>query len=290
MNNKLGVILRHGLVLALLALGADVLAAEPVAMVTDIEGKAVLSEGKDKHDLTILSELKPGARVQLESGARVAVVYLVSGQEYELGGPAVIRFNASQPEALSGAKPKKGGVALAKGGSTIRIKPVVVAQAAIVMRSSAPGSRLKLVSLSGTKTLDVRPVFQWQPPQSGLHYQFELMDDTGKTIATATTDDSFLELPTQMQLKEEADYTWMVSTVLPDGAKYSNVGDFSIAPPALREQAEKMRPLNQATVSERVEYANWLEQMELRDEARKYWKSVAAERQGHPRLKEIIGD
>jgi hypothetical protein len=290
MNNKLCAILRHGLMLALFAWGASAMAAEPVAMVTDIEGKAVLSEGRDKHDLSILSELKPGVRVQLENGARVTVVYLVSGQEYELGGPAVVRIGTSQPEALSGAKPKKGGVALAKGGSTVRIKPVAVAQAAIVMRSSAPGSRLKLLSLSGTRTLDVRPVFQWQPPQPGLHYQFELLDDTGKTIFTATTDSAALELPAQLQLQEAADYTWVISTVLPDGAKYSNVGDFSIAQASLREQAEKLRPPKDATVTERVEYANWLEQMDLRDEARKYWKAVAAERQGHEKLKEIIGE
>ena len=290
MNNITGRFIGLALLLAGMAWAGAVCAAEPVAMVTDIEGKAMLAEGAAKHALSILSELRPGARLQLEGGARVSVVYLGSGQEYQLDGPAVVRITAGQPEAVSGAKPKKGGVALAKGGSTVRIKPVVVAQAAIVMRSSAPGSRLKLLSLSGTRTLDARPVFQWQPPQPGLHYQVELMDDTGKTIMSAATDEATLTLPAGIELKEAADYTWVVSAVLPDGAKYSNVGDFSIAPAALREQAEKLRPASQAAVSERVEYASWLEQMELRDEARKYWKSVAAERQGHEKLKEVIGE
>lgn len=287
MKIRAGVFIGLALLLAGMAWAG---AAEPVAMVTDIEGKASLAEGAAKRELSILSELRPGARLQLQGGARVSVVYLGSGQEYELEGPAVVRIAAGQPEAVSGNQPKKGGVALAKGGSAVRIKPVVVAQAAIVMRSSAPGSRLKLLSLSGTKTLDVRPVFQWQPPQPGLHYQIELMDDTGKTILNAATNEAALTLPAQIELKEAADYTWVVSTVLPDGAKYTNVGDFSIAPAALREQAEKLRPANQASVSERVEYASWLEQVELRDEARKYWKSVAAERQGHEKLKEVIGE
>jgi hypothetical protein len=289
MNIRAKLFIRLAVLLGGLVCGSA-LAAEPVAMVTDIEGKAMLSEGTAKHELSILSELKPGMRLQLEKGARVALVYLVSGQEYELGGPAVVRIAATQPEAQSGAKPKKGGVALAKGGDAVRIKPVAVAQAAIVMRSSAPGSRLKLMSLSGTKTLDTHPVFQWQPPQSGLHYQVELMDDTGKTILTANTPDSFLEFPPQMELKEGMDYTWVVSTVLPDGSKYSNVGDFSIVPQEVRTQADRLRPANNASVAERVEYASWLEQMELRDEARKYWKSVAAQRQGHERLKAVIGE
>jgi hypothetical protein len=290
MKINAGIFIRVALLLGSIGCGSAAIAAEPVAMVTDIEGRATLAEGAAKHELSILSELKAGARLRLENGARVAVVYLGTGQEYELNGPAVVRIAAGQPEAVSGTRPKKGGVALAKGGSEVRIKPVVVSQAAIVMRSSAPGSRLKLLSLSGTKTLDTRPVFQWQPPQPGLHYQVELMDDTGKTILTATTGEAALALPAQIELKEAADYTWMVSTVLPDGSKYSNVGDFSIAPQAVREQAEKLRPANDATVSERVEYASWLEQMELRDEARKYWKSVAAERQGHGKIKEVIGE
>lgn len=290
MNNKPGIFIGLALLLASLACGSAVFAAERVAMVTDIEGRAMLTEGAAKHELFILYELKPGARLQLESGARVSMVYLGSGQEYELDGPAIVRVTASQPLTLSGAKPKKGGVALAKGGGAVRIKPVVVAQVAIVMRSAAPGSRLKLLSLSGTRTLDTRPVFQWQPPQPGLHYQIELMDDTGKTIMTAATDEAALALPAQIELKDAADYTWMVSTVLPDGSKYSNVGDFSIAPREVRELAEKLRPASQAPVSERVEYASWLEQMELRDEARKYWKSVSAERHGDGKLKEVIGE
>ena len=290
MNAKLVKYIRQAGLLVLLTWGGAALAAEPVAMVTDVEGKAVLAEGVERHGLSILSELKPDARVQLENGARMSVVYLVTGQEYELEGPALIRFKPNQPEALSGARPRKAGMALAKGGNSVRIKPVAVAQAAIVMRDSAPRSRLKLLSLTGTRTLDARPVFQWQPPQPGLHYQFELLDDTGKTIFAVVTDGATMELPAQLELKAAVDYSWVVSTVLPDGAKYSNVGDFSVAPAGLRVQAEKLRPGEKATVSERVLYASWLEQMELRDEARKYWKSVAAERQGHERLKELMGD
>jgi hypothetical protein len=55
----------------------------------------------------------------------------------------------------------------------------------------------------------------------------------------------------------------------------------------LRAQAEVLRPAAAAPLSTRVAYAAWLDQMELKDEARKYWKAAAAERPDDPRLKSL---
>ena len=269
---------------------ASAVGAESVAMVTDLEGKIVLAEDARKPALSILSEIKQDARVQLENGAHAAVVYLKSGQEYELKGPAVIQFGIDQPESLSGAKPQLRGAALVKGGKEIRIKPVVVAQAAIVMRSIKPNSKIKLLSLAGTKTLESRPVFRWQELQPGLQYSVKLLDDAGKVLFETSVEKSVLELPQQIQLNMAVDYTWVVSAKLPDGREFSNAGDFSIAPVELHEQVESLRPTTKAPLSERVAFAAWLEQVSLKDEARKYWKSVSAERQDDQRLKVMAGE
>ena len=42
-----------------------------------------------------------------------------------------------------------------------------------------------------------------------------------------------------------------------------------------------------APVSSRVAYAIWLEQMELKDEARKYWQALHVERPDIARLKAL---
>ncbi|MEO6172798.1 MAG: hypothetical protein ABIP02_06750 [Arenimonas sp.] len=265
-------------------------ATESVAMVTDLEGKAELTQGNKKSGLSILSDIKLDAQMKLEAGARTAAVYLKSGQEYEFKGPALIQFNADKPVVLDGAKPQQRGVALAKGGKEIRIKPVVVAQAAIVMRSVGASMKLKLLSLSGTKTLEARPVFRWQEPQRGLKYEFELLDEAGKKIYQASLKDSSITLPANVQLNESTEYTWVVSTVLADGGKYSNAGDFSLASNELRAEMKSLAPDVDATLSDRVVYATWLEQVELRDEARKYWRAIAAERNGDLRLKVMAGD
>jgi hypothetical protein len=59
------------------------------------------------------------------------------------------------------------------------------------------------------------------------------------------------------------------------------------APPGLRAQVEAARPAPDAPVSERVAFAAWLEQQQLHDEARAYWKALAAERPGSEKLKSL---
>ena len=166
-----------------------------VAMITDLKGKATLTNDVRKPELAILSEIKNTHRVQFQPDAHAVIVYLESGQEFDVKGPAVIVFGMQQPESISGNPPSKRGVALAKSGKNIRIKPVVVARAAIVMRAVKPDEKIKLLSPSGGTTLERHPAFEWQVPQSGLKYQFELLDDTGKPLFGTTLEQARVELP-----------------------------------------------------------------------------------------------
>jgi hypothetical protein len=165
-----------------------------------------------------------------------------------------------------------------------------VTQAALVMRSARPAARIKLLNHSGTQTLETRAEFQWQAPQPGLKYRFELTDDTGRTLHEAQLETTALKLPASVQLLDGVPYTWEVSARLPDGRKYSNAGDFSVAPASVRAQAEALRPAASTPLSSRVAYAAWLDQMELKDEARKYWRMLSAERPEDARLKTLAAE
>ena len=128
-----------------------------------------------------------------------------------------------------------------------------------------------------------QPEFRWQALQPGVKYQIEITDDTGRTVQEAQVDTASFKLPAGVPLKEGVPYTWEVSARLPDGRKYSSSADFAVAPADVRAQAEALRPAASAPLSTRVAYAAWLDQMELKDEARKYWKAAAAERPDRPR-------
>jgi len=260
--------------------------AESIAMVTDLSGKAVV-QGRSA---TILTEIEADAHVQLDAGARLVAIYLKSGDEYSFTGPAQIQFRANEPQILSGAKPQKRANPLAKGAKDIAIKPVGVTQAAFVMRGSRATARIKLLSLSGTKTVEVSPEFRWQEVEPDLKYQFDLTDETGKALIETQVEGASYRLPASVQLRPGTAYTWEVSARLRDGRRYVSVGDFSIAPAELRARVNTLRPAIGAPVSDRVTYAAWLEQMELRDEALKYWRVLAAERPDDSKLKSLAGE
>jgi hypothetical protein len=259
-------------------------AAQGIAMVTDVSGRV-----GGPAPVTIMSELAADARLDLASGASLAVIYLKSGDEYAFTGPAQVLFRADAPQVLSGAQPRKRASPLAAGGA-VSIKPVAVKQAAFVMRSAKPTARIRLLTLSGTKTLDVAPEFRWQELDAGLTYRFELMDDTGRSLQEAQVQGQAFKLPDSVQLREGITYTWEVSTRTPDGRRYVSAGDFTLAAADLRSQAGALRPGAGASVSDRVAYAAWLEQVELRDEARKYWKVLSTERPEDKKLRELAGE
>jgi len=257
--------------------------AQGVAMVTDVSGSVT-----GDTPVTITSELAADARVRMAKGGTLVVIYLNSGDEYTFTGPAEIEFRAGQPQVVSGAPPRRRASPLTKGAN-VKIRPLGISQGGFVMRSTPGSARIRLLSLSGTATLDVNPEFRWEA-SAKAQYRFELADETGRSLHETEVAGGSFTLPESMRLAEGVSYTWQVSARLADGRRYIGAGDFRIATTELQAQARELRPAAGAPVSERVAYGAWLEQVELRDEARKYWRALSAERPQDTKLKELAGE
>jgi hypothetical protein len=286
----LAILLRRAAPLLLLCLScvlSSAAHAAGMAMVTDLQGKATLSSGGTTRDLTILAELEAGARVQLGAGATLVALYLDVGDEYVFKGPSTIEFGPGAPDVHDGTKPEKRSLSLGKGGKDVRIRPVGVAQGAIVMRSVRPVARIQLLTLNKSRTLDSSPEFRWTAPEPGAKYEFEFKDETGRIVFESKVEATSLRLPASVQIREGVPYTWEVTARLPDRRKYSSSAEFAVAGAALRAEAESLRPPASAALSTRIAYAAWLDGAELKDEARKYWKEAAAERPDDARLKAL---
>lgn len=261
----------------LLVTGLLPFAAMAAAIVTDLTGKASMQAGDKTAAVAILSEIEPNARVQLEQGSTLVVLYTLSGDEYLADGPALIHFRPDAPVALSGAAPRKRTSTIGKDAG-IRIRPAAATQAAFVMRSARTTARIRLLTLSGTRVLEDSPEFLWQGIEGAQTYRFELTDETGKSLYETEIVGSRLKLPDTLRLQAGAGYTWELSMRAADGRRYVSAGDFSLASADLQSRAAALRPAATAPVSDRVAYAAWLAQMELRDEARRYWRELAKER------------
>ena len=261
-------------------------ATNAAAIITDVTGKAAVQGGGKIGPVAILSEIESNARLQLEKGARVVALYTSSGDEFALSGPALIHFRPDAPVALSGALPQKRSSAIGKEAA-IRIRSAATTQAAYVMRSTRSAARIRLLVLSATRTLETSPEFRWQGVEGSTAYRFELTDDTGKALYDTEVTGETVKLPVSLQLQPGTAYTWEVATRTPDGRRHVSAGDFSVAAAELRQRANLLRPPAGAAVSDRVAYAAWLDQMELRDEARKYWRALVNERPADARLKAL---
>jgi hypothetical protein len=261
-----------------------------VAMVTDLQGKATIEGPAKTRQVAILSELEPTTVLQLDVNATLSALYLESGDDYAFKGPALIRFNPGSPEVIKGSAAQRRAAPLGQESKNLRMRPVGVTQGAIVMRGVRPGARIRLLTLSGTKTLEARPEFRWQEVQPGINYEFAISDEIGQALHETRLQATSLRLPAEIRLREAVAYTWEVAVRLDDGRKYTSTGDFTVADTELRNRVETLRPAADSPFSSRVAFAAWLDSVELKDEARRYWRALAAERPGDLRLKELAAD
>jgi Domain of Unknown Function (DUF928) len=270
---------------ATLALASAVVGAEPVAMITDLQGK-VLSPSTTEAP-AILASIEAGATLQVPEGGALVVVYFQSGREFTFKGPGTIKFANGEPQMLAGAKPDSRDPLMGKVAGAGKIKPVGKIQAAVVMRGSNQSARIKLDNMVGTRVLEPKPTFMWQAPEQGLSYDFELTDESGRMLLETQVQGTSFKLPESIRLEDGKTYTWLVGTKMSDGRKYTNAGDFTLAPGDLRRDIEAVRPAADAPIAEKVTFAAWLDQMQFHDEARKYWKQLAAARSGDANLDKL---
>lgn len=261
--------------------------AEPVAMVTDIEGGNSVTGMGESTELTLLAELEPGGSVELAGGARLVIVYYESGNEFIFEGPASIKIGPAAPEVLSGNSPEEHHILLAGADGEIIIHPAGMVQASIVMRGAQDEVDIKLENLVDTKILDARPLFRWQPLPGASTYHFEIINDSGDSLAETDVTATELPLPEAVTLEVGITYTWEVATRTPDGILHSSWGDFYLATDAERALVEQMRPPRDAPFSSRVMFAVVLQQLELRDEAVNHWKTLLVERSDDPKLQQM---
>jgi hypothetical protein len=279
--------LRSWVCCALLAWCAPTLGQEPVAMVTDLQGAAELQWSESKGHVALLSELTPGALITLGDQARLVLVYFASGDEFAYKGPAQIYIRDDQPVTLEGQAPSTTAL-FKSSGLQAPVKPLGLAQAGLVMRASNAGATIRLVEPAGTKVLG-QPVFRWESP-AAESYEFELTDSAGRKIFETTVTQATLRLPDQVQLEAGRTYSWEVEARLRGGGRYASWADFRLADSDEVRLAEQMRPAPDAPFSRRVAYAAWLEQMDLKDEARKYWTALSSERPDNEALRRLANE
>jgi len=130
-NRVLGLLLAVGL-------GPAHAVAPAIGFFGEIHGNAYWQNDNSKKPVRDLDELGENSKLVLLKGSKLTVLYLKSGQQYELIGPALVQFKIHQPIALNGAPPKKLGTASVIDENKIHVDPKNVQGAGKTLGSPDP--------------------------------------------------------------------------------------------------------------------------------------------------------
>jgi hypothetical protein len=261
----------------------EVHADEPVAMITDLSGKAVIMENGNKAVGDILSTVTDGNKIKLDAGSTLVLVFFNSSKEYTFSDKATITINEDYPKVESGQKLVQKNLNLT-GNTKLTPPKKAYKQAAIVFRGARKKSKIKLISPIKSNVMDANITFKWKPIEENIQYRFTLTDEIGKSLVETLVTGTKFKIPGEIALKEDTYYSWQVEARLSSGSVYSNSTNFIIIADEEKNEINKSRPADGAPFSERLIFAMLLEQKGLKVESSKYWHILAGERPGNKKL------
>lgn len=199
--------------------------AQPVAIVTEVDGSArVLARGRAVR-LEVADPIERGAIVVLDPGARIVLAYPKSGAIFELQGPGrfLAHVDSIEPRTRSGLVAKRDMASVLRA---LRIRPEgTTLQGSAAMRGA---STLELRADGPTGMRLARDAMRlcWRPMGAQWLYRVRLIDDDGIVLFEAQTHDADFELPATLQLQASAQYLWHVLATGPNGRSAEAAGQF----------------------------------------------------------------
>jgi hypothetical protein len=254
------------------------LASDAIAFITNLKGEVAV-DGNARP--LILSELAKGQRITVGRESLASVMYIATGKEYVLKGPADYHVNAVE---ISGSSPMPPTVRSTdwRASNKVLVQVAQTSAASVRMRSIAKpkediAPRLLFPTEGSIATL--QPTFRWraedarQPGELTLHAVGQ-----EKPLHMAKAAGGSYRLPTR--LKPDTDYAWTYAVA---GNEVGS-GRFRTVSADALQQVEKRRPSDRAEFSDRLLFALMLQEMGATQEARESWARLSLERSDLPEL------
>lgn len=261
------VVMLRGLVLLLALVVAPIHAMEPVALVTELAGKATVGANAQAAPLELLQDLLPGARVTLATGARAVVVHTASGVVYELTGPGAFRVQARTVEAVD-SKARIVRRDLPPEIRAYKLNPAVAAQASVIMRESPP---LRLAGPNGGVLSDDE--LRYSVPGSLRDTQLEVLDETG-TVLLRLDGSGLFDLKGRHAWSPGQRYVVRVKGLDARSRPATLEAAFQLLPPDAVARVRSMQPAAGTPATDWIVYALALESVGANASARDVWTTL----------------
>ena len=268
---------RTFLVLLLAAVSTAFAGGDGIAFITDMKGE-ISVDGNARPAL--LSELLKGQRIVVGKQSQASVMYIATGKEYLLRGPAdyVVKDNEI---AGSTAMPPQTRETAWKTSNKMLAQVSQTAAASVRMRSLAKPkvSDDKLLFPTQGMVATLQPTLRWRDDPKAQGELTLLVPGQEKPVHVARARGGAYRVPAKL-LEPNTDYLWTVSVAGNEigSAKFHTLSADDMA------TLEQHRPSERAEFTDRLMFALMLHQMGAVQEAREAWAKLAQERSDLPEL------
>jgi hypothetical protein len=259
------------------ALVLPVAASDAIAFITNLKGEVAV-DGNARP--LLLSELAKGQRITVGKDSIVSVMYIATGKEYVLKGPADYQVKDVE---IAGSSPMPPTVRSTewRASNKVLVQVGQTSAASVRMRSIAKpkedvAPRLLFPTEGSIATL--QPTFRWRSDEKQAGELTLHAVGQEKPLHVAKAAGGSYRLP--QRLKPDTDYAWTYAVA---GNEIGS-GRFRTVSADALQQVEKRRPSDKAEFSDRLLFTLMLHEMGATQEAREAWARLSQERADLPEL------
>lgn len=255
-----------------------VLAAEGIAFISDMKGEVAV-DGNARPML--LSELAKGQKVTVGKDSQASVMYITTGKEYVLKGPA--DYLVKDTEIAGSVMPPVSRSTEWRANTRVLAQVSQTSAASVRMRSIAQprqdASKATAPYPSEGTVATLQPVFRWNPAEAKpAEFTLQLVGQDKPVHVARSVAGGNYRLPAK--LRPESEYVWAAVA----GGAELGAGKFRTLSSEALARLDKRRPAERAEFSDRLMYALLLQEMGATQEAREAWAKLSQERADLPEL------
>lgn len=270
------IIQRTFLVLFVAAFSSAFAGGEGIAFITDMKGE-VSVDGNARPAL--LSELLKGQKIVVGRQSQATVMYIATGKEYLLRGPADYTVKDNEI-AGSIAMPPQTRETAWKTSNKVLAQVAQTSAASVRMRSiGKPRADERLVFPTQGAVATLQPTLRWRDEPRAQGELTLLVLGRDKPLHVAKAHGGTYRIPAKL-LAPNTDYLWIVNVAGNEigSARFHTLSAEDLA------QVEQRRPSDRAEFTDRLMFALMLHEMGAVQEAREAWARLAQERSDLPEL------
>lgn len=270
--------IQRALVTVLSLAATAAFAADGIAFITNLKGDVAV-DGNPRPAL--LSELAKGQKIAVGKESQASVMYIHSGKEYLLKGPADYFVKDTEISSTSGMPPVTRNTEW-RTSNKVLVQVARSSAASVRMRSVAPAkaapSPVLLFPTQGS-VATLQPTFRWKAADAKAAAEFTLavVGEDKPVVRARAIGGSY---QAAAKLEPGTEYYWVVAS----GGHELGTGKFRTLPKEAIEAIEQRKPAEKADFTDRLMYALLLQEHGAAQEAREAWARLSQERADLPEL------